>query len=305
MLRLNRFTRRELKPQEVFAFSLILCDNEIDRDGECFTEESLKILSALFVGKTGVFDHNPKAEHQSARIFETSLERPGGENALGEPLCRLRAWAYMLRSEKNADLIAEIDGGIKKEVSVSCAVERAVCSVCGADQKAEPCAHRKGEEYNGKICCHLLVKPTDAYEWSFVAVPAQKSAGVTKRAFGRGEGGPQSLVSLEKLFEREGDVLLQKGELRLLEGQYKALAAEAEAGRGYLGELRREVTKLAALSGLGFSPGLVEKISGALLPAELAELRKTLVAHAAKAFPIGPQLAPAGGAGEAETAYSI
>ena len=57
---LNRFTRRTLTQEEVFLFDVRLCDNEIDRDGERFSLEALEQLKALFVGKTGIFDHDPK-----------------------------------------------------------------------------------------------------------------------------------------------------------------------------------------------------------------------------------------------------
>lgn len=202
MEQINRFTRRELTKDEVYVFSLILCDNELDRDCECFPKASLEVLAGLFVGKTGVFDHSPKAKNQSARIFDAALEETGELTSLGERYCRLRAWAYMLRTQRNAELIQEIDGGIKKEVSVGCAVERVICSVCGADQKTAPCSHQKGTAYDGKLCYHLLEQPADAYEWSFVAVPAQVNAGVTKRA-----GGERSVLSgqadLAKLFEQD------------------------------------------------------------------------------------------------------
>ena len=184
---INKYTRRPLGRDEVFVFSVILCDNEVDRDLERFPEESLKALGELFLGSTGVFDHAPKAENQSARIFETALEAGEEKNSLGEEYCALKAWAYMVRCEKNADLILEIDGGIKKEVSVGCAVGKVLCSVCGASVRDSGCEHRKGEEYGGSVCHHLLAEPTDAYEWSFVAVPAQRKAGVVKRLAGGGE----------------------------------------------------------------------------------------------------------------------
>lgn len=50
-----------------------LCDNEIDRDGERFSLEALEQLKALFVGKTGIFDHDPKGENQTARIYAAEL----------------------------------------------------------------------------------------------------------------------------------------------------------------------------------------------------------------------------------------
>ena len=40
----------------------------------------------------------------------------------------------------------------------------------------------QGETYDGKLCCGVLSNPVDAYEFSFVAVPAQPGAGVTKGA---------------------------------------------------------------------------------------------------------------------------
>ena len=51
---INRFTRRNLAKNEVYAFSVVLCDNDVDRDGERFTTDSLYELEKLFVGKTGI-----------------------------------------------------------------------------------------------------------------------------------------------------------------------------------------------------------------------------------------------------------
>ncbi len=86
----------------------------------------------------------------------------------------------MPRLAKNEDLIKEIQSGIKKEVSVGCSVSRSVCSICGSDSNTDSCHHKKGRKYKGKLCYRELCDPYDAYEWSFVAVPAQRNAGVTK-----------------------------------------------------------------------------------------------------------------------------
>ena len=178
---IGRYSRKAIPPEELYTFPLILCDNEIDRDGEKFTVDSLAKLAEMFRGKTGIFDHNPSGKEQTARIYSASLETDHARTAAdGEPYTFVRAMAYMVRSEKNRDLIAEIDAGIKKETSVCCKVDAVRCSVCGKDIRRGPCPHEKGKEYDGKICCHLLCDPCDAYEWSFVAVPAQRNAGVTK-----------------------------------------------------------------------------------------------------------------------------
>lgn len=63
---INRLARRELTAEEVYAFSVRLCDNEVDRDGERFEPETLEELAGLFVGKCGIFDHQWSAKGQAA-----------------------------------------------------------------------------------------------------------------------------------------------------------------------------------------------------------------------------------------------
>lgn len=74
MREINRYTRRAYEPGEVYAFSLVLCDNEIDRDFERFSVESLERLRELFLGRTCIFDHERKSANQTARIYHTELE---------------------------------------------------------------------------------------------------------------------------------------------------------------------------------------------------------------------------------------
>lgn len=178
---INRYSVKKLTPEEVYCFSLVLCDNDVDRDGERFTDATLEGLAPLFLGKTGITDHRWSAGNQIARLYHTETELvKGKKNSLGEPLRVLRGRAYMLRNETTQPTIDAIEGGILKEVSVGCAVSTATCSICGSDYGC--CDHRKGETYNKKLCVCELNNPMDAYEFSFVAVPAQPGAGVTKTA---------------------------------------------------------------------------------------------------------------------------
>ncbi len=185
--KINRYTQKEMTAEEIYVFSLILCDNEIDRQNEKFTVEALGRLAELFVGKTGIFDHDMSGKDQTARIFDAFVETDSSrKTADGEPYTFVKAKAYMVRNDKNKDLISEIEAGIKKETSVGCSVGAVRCSVCGEDVREADCGHEVGELYGDKLCCHLLCEPADAYEWSFVAVPAQKNAGVIK-SFSNGE----------------------------------------------------------------------------------------------------------------------
>lgn len=197
--KLNQFTRRELTEDEVYLFDVILCDNNIDRDLERFSDNALEQMQKLFIGKTGIFDHNLKSNNQTARIYDTELvTSPDRLTKDGRQLISLKAHAYMIRTDSNSDFIREIDGGIKKEVSVSCCAERQICSVCGADRRESVCNHIAGKNYGEKYCCTILDNIQDAYEWSFVAVPAQPAAGVTKH-FQYGASVPQANPELNQL----------------------------------------------------------------------------------------------------------
>lgn len=253
MEKINRFAVEQLSPKDVFCFSVTLCDNDIDRDGERFSRASLQKLAELFVGKTGIFDHDPKGEKQTARIFDTCVKEQGGRlTSDGQPYCALCASAYMVRTGANADLIKEISGGIKKEVSVSCAVARQVCSVCGADKAKSACAHIKGRQYGEKLCYVTLEQPTDAYEWSFVAVPAQVNAGVTKHYDAR----------------REESRLVSKLKGELSEAS-KRLAAAYECVRG-------DVMRLSYFCEPFYTAQQVAKMTENMDMMQLIELRGTL-----------------------------
>jgi HK97 family phage portal protein len=177
---INQNTMKELTADDVFPFKIVVCGNDIDRDFETFPAESLQKLAALLNGKTVMQDHSPKVENQKARIYKTEVISGTGTARTGEPYAQLIAHCYMAKTESNKDFIADIEAGIKKEVSIGCAVQSVICSVCGADNRVTACSHINGKEYNGQTCYKKLVNPSDAYEVSFVAVPAQKDAGVTK-----------------------------------------------------------------------------------------------------------------------------
>lgn len=267
LARINRFAKKELRAEEVYTFAVKLCDNEVDRDFERFDRAALEKLSELFVGRTGIFDHSWSAGGQTARIYRAEVIEEETRTTAGDKYCWCKGWAYMLRTEKNAELIAEIEGGIKKEVSVGCAVERSVCSICG--EEFHTCPHEKGAEYGGRRCWAELVGATDAYEWSFVAVPAQRNAGVMK---------------------------------------HMRMEQEAALGRKYLESLRGEVARLGGLAGLGLEHAVLRGIADKLGYDELLALKGALERQAERVFPVETQLRYGGGRennGERDGAFLI
>ena len=265
---IGALARKPLRAEEVYTFSVRLCDNEIDRDFERFVPRTLEQLAPMFVGKAGIFDHQWSARGQAARIYKTEVVREAGRmTRAGEEYVWLKGYAYMVRTDSNRDLIAEIEGGIKKEVSVGCAVEHAVCSVCGCDRTVTDCGHEKGQEYGGQLCWADLEGARDAYEFSFVAVPAQPAAGVVKTA-------------------RQG-----ARDVRQLE-------MEAALGRKCLEELRGEVVRLALLCDRELDGRAVKSLAGKLSFQELEELRKSYARRVGERFPLRTQLNySTGGAG--------
>ena len=53
---INAFAKAQLTADEVYAFQVLLCDNEVDRDFERFSVSTLRELSELFVGATCIRD---------------------------------------------------------------------------------------------------------------------------------------------------------------------------------------------------------------------------------------------------------
>ena len=262
---IGALARRPLSREEVYTFSVRLCDNEIDRDFERFAPRTLEELAPMFVGKAGIFDHQWSARGQAARIYKTEVVRePDRLTRAGDGYCWLKGCAYMVRTDSNKDLIAEIEGGIKKEVSVGCSVEHSVCSVCGADRTMTDCGHEKGKEYGGQLCWADLEGAVDAYEFSFVAVPAQPAAGVVKSV-------------------RPGDA---QGAARLEE--------EAALGRKYLEHLRGEVVRMALLADRELDGQAMKSLADKLSHQELETLAKSYARRAEERLPLKTQLSYGG-----------
>lgn len=259
---INAMARTELTPQQVYVFSLRLCDDQIDRDFERFDREALPALAKLFIGKTGIADHRWTSGSQIARIFAAEVIREEHQHYI-------KAWAYVRRGGKGDELIADIDAGIKKEVSVGCAMGQRVCSICGSEYGT--CGHEKGQHYDGQLCCAILREPMDAYEFSFVAVPAQRAAGVIKAAGGS--------VTLKELAEEFG-----------AQTEYRALMQQAELGKQYAKQLENEVVKLSLLLEIGVDEKTLRTAASKVGPGELMQIKSALEARFAESFPGTHQL---------------
>ena len=260
---INAQAKAELTAEQVYVFPLRLCDDQVDRDLERFDTAALPVLAKLFIGKTGIVDHKWSSDSQVARIFETEVIRE-------ERCSYIKAWAYIRRGKAAEEVIADIEAGIKKEVSVGCAMGRSVCSICGGEYGQ--CGHQKGEYYDGQLCCAILKEPMDAYEFSFVAVPAQREAGVLK---GMGRSG----ATLKDLAEEFG-----------VQSEYRALWKQAQLGQRYEQELQDHVVRLCLSLDLGVEEPVLRSVMKKAPAEELMKLRDSLEKKMAEFMPAQPQL---------------
>ena len=260
---INAQAKAALTEEQVYVFSVRPCDDQVDRDGERFDTAALPELAKLFVGKTGIVDHRWSSDSQVARIFETQVVR---EDAVSY----IKAWAYIRRGGHADEVIADIEAGIKKEVSVGCSMGMAVCSVCGGEYGT--CGHQKGESYDGAVCCVILKEPMDAYEFSFVAVPAQRSAGVLK-----GMGGGK--CCLKELAEEFG-----------AQQEYRTLYKQAQLGIAYEKQLRQDVVRLCLALELGAEEPVLRSIMDKAGVEDLKELKSALEKRLQEYLPAVTQL---------------
>lgn len=184
----------------------------------------------------------------------------------------------------------ELESGIKKEVSVGCSVAEATCSICGADRRKGECGHVKGRCYDGILCCTILDHPTDAYEWSFVAIPAQREAGVIKSFTEKGE---RTMEEVWKSLSGEGDLVLHAEERQQLAKEVAILREQAACGRQYREALEKSVVRLCGIVSPEVPHEAMERAAQAMQLDDLQAFEKAFRKRAERRLPLTPQLAPA------------
>lgn len=183
----------EIPKEELYVYKVLLCDNMVDRDSERFTHKSLERIRDLYVGKVGIKDHSPTAENIHSRIYKTELVvDESRHNDVGDSYEYVLGYAYTINNEENKAFINEIRGGLRKEVSVGLSNKSLICSICGEEMESEGHQHVEGETYDDEVCIGLIDDVDDVYEFSFVAIPSQRKAGIIK-AFNKKEERHMSL----------------------------------------------------------------------------------------------------------------
>ena len=170
---INRFTRHKVLAEDVVVFTIKLCDNDVDVDGDRFTVEALFKLQELYVGRSGTcyIESDIGTVSVNGRIFECCVDSKYNEvTKTGDDYFYLSAKVFILRNAVNSNMIHEIFCNPNKESSIGCAVHSAICSICRQNVKLHEntCNHRHAVDqyYDNQLSCLELIDPIEAYEWA-------------------------------------------------------------------------------------------------------------------------------------------
>ncbi len=144
----NRYALRALTPEEYAAFTLDLCNNQIDRHFSRFPDEELERINELVPGRPLMERHDLRGTLPRGRFFRSALHRDGD-------IVSVRPEVYVLRTADNQDFILNIEGGVYRETSIGFSFRMPECSVCGKDLRT--CDHVPGRTY-GDSACHFIMR---------------------------------------------------------------------------------------------------------------------------------------------------
>ena len=156
--------------------------------------------------------------------------------------------------------------------------------------KSFHCDHIKGKKYNGEVCHYILEDPVDAYEWSFVAVPAQKEAKVIKSLDFNERGGGNNLEDVIKMLSTDETVTMSKKQSKDLLDFINGLKKQAEDGKTYKEDLRKDVMKYCSLADPQFDIKIMDSVTKKMNLEELKSFKTVFQNKVDKTFPIKPQL---------------
>ena len=166
--------------------------------------------------------------------------------------------------------------------------------MCGADQREKPCGHKKGRYYGGKgakvLCYHSLEEPTDAYEWSFVAVPAQPKAGVVKGFSPKKGGENMNFEDVKKALSSGEEITLSAEQSGQILSDIKRLESLASFGKCQMENLRKEVSRLGGIARPEIGIKKFEDLVKALDADSLSTLKRVFETEAAKKVPMPRQI---------------
>jgi hypothetical protein len=158
--KINEISSKPVELRDIYIFSVILADNDIDDDREAISNEALQQLAEECIGKTGYIDNDNVDYH--ARIFDTEICTSSFKNKLGDNKRFLKAYCWIKKTPENKEIIQAIRNSITKKGTLSFSLNRKICSKCGCNTLREHCRCK----YGYKILNSII----DVYDWDFMPI---------------------------------------------------------------------------------------------------------------------------------------
>lgn len=177
LAKINGYALKELSADEVYVRKVLLAHNAIDRDNERFPEPLLDNFAATLPGKSLLFGHDRRNYFPLGLFFDASTESmtadqfkaiTGEDPRLPEGITQVKVlwgWFYIAKTGSAEDMIANIEAGVYRHVSIGFAA---------ADLNGVK------KEINGPVLYWEYVGPGEALEGSLVWLGAQPGATAQK-----------------------------------------------------------------------------------------------------------------------------
>jgi len=173
----NKFTLRPLSRDEFAVFTMDLCNNQIDAHYSRFPVEELESINAMVPGRPFMERHDTKGTLPRGTFFRSRLHEEEDTDYVS-----VRPDVYVLRTDENRGLIANIEGGVYRATSIGFSFMHPECSVCHKDIRA--CDHIPGRRYNDELCHYIMRDVVSVLEGSVVFSASQGTGFVNARQTG-------------------------------------------------------------------------------------------------------------------------
>jgi phage head maturation protease len=170
----NKFTLRPLERDEFAVFTMDLCNNQIDAHYSRFPVDELESINEMVPGRPFMERHDTKGTLPRGTFFRSRLH----EEAEGEYVS-VRPDVYILHTDENRDLIANIEGGVYRATSIGFSFMHPECSICHKDIRT--CDHVPGRTYGDESCHYVMHEVVSVLEGSVVFSASQGTGFVAAR----------------------------------------------------------------------------------------------------------------------------
>lgn len=266
MATINGYAMTPLTEDQVYVRKFLMSHSNIDRDNQCFPPDMIGMFAATMPGKSLLISHQ-RRDLPCGKFFDSAVEEmsaaqfqelTGEQPRLPDGLtgCKVQwAWAYLVKTPGNDELISQIDGGVVNFCSIGFAASDLVAV---------------RDMANGPVKYWQYVSPGEALEGSLVWLGAQPGAAAYKTAHAdeNTKGEKQMKEFLKSLADALGLTLEEATALDTVKAAFAKITAEVTG-------LKEQITGLTMLAEVGkkYQADLVARYVGA--KAKLGEVETT------------------------------